>query len=596
MGSVYKMVRGELRFFIAVKIMHRDLAARPEFVKLFLEEARILKQVGHHENLVPIHDYATLSDGVPFIVMELLEGRSLGSALRAQGIAHKPLDRGAALKIVHEICAAVFELHSQGIVHRDLKPDNVFLLANGAVKVLDCGLAYKRIIDPRVPDAEQASTYEKGQGTPKYMAPEQVRGDEVSPQTDQYAIALILCEILLGRLPFNLPPGASVQQLMDAHVWLSPLPLSQFLDWVSPALSAAVLASLDKDPAKRLRSVFELQTRIYAEAERLRLGLPPELGTASDANITTPTPMTFEELGLHADAPHADPVNRTQPLLRKETMRMETAPTHPARGGMLWQASANAAELRPEAPVAPLAVAPVSPAPAAVHRTPDPRPWPSQHPVMGGPVPQPVVAVRREAAAQPTTEGQPFDARSSQPKMPRIPSNPDTSTAKSLSYEPAQADTDSHAMGRTLRRRVIIRAAVGVAGLALGGLLIVAAFHFGSSPARSAAAPAITSSAVQPVAPTAPAIVPSAATPPAPAAAARSSTAPVVPMPPAVIGSAPPPVADSPGAVPLPAPAAPPASSTARAAAQRPTPVKAKPKPAASDGSDDLFRPWSGGH
>ncbi|MGH7293327.1 MAG: serine/threonine-protein kinase, partial [Polyangiaceae bacterium] len=222
MGSVYKMVRGELEFVLAVKIMHRDLAELPPFVKLFLEEARILKQVGDHENLVRILDYAKLSDGVPFIVMELLEGRSLGSAMRAHALAHKPFDRSAALKIVHDICAGVFELHSQGIVHRDMKPDNVFLKEDGAVKILDCGLAYKRVIDPRAPDADQGTPFQKGavQGTPKYMAPEQARGEEVSPQSDTYSIALILAEMLLGRLPYDLPAGASQRQLMDAHLWL----------------------------------------------------------------------------------------------------------------------------------------------------------------------------------------------------------------------------------------------------------------------------------------------------------------------------------------------------------------------------------------
>ncbi len=93
MGSVYEAVRGELMFRVALKVIHRDLAARPEAVRMFLEEARILKQVGEHPNLVRILDYAKLSDGIPFIVMELLDGNSLGRYPFTRSLA----DRGIAL-------------------------------------------------------------------------------------------------------------------------------------------------------------------------------------------------------------------------------------------------------------------------------------------------------------------------------------------------------------------------------------------------------------------------------------------------------------------------------------------------------------------
>ncbi len=279
MGSVYEMVRGELEFRVAAKIMHRDLAARPEFVKMFLEEARILKQVGDHPNIVRILDYSKLADGTPFIVMELLQGQSLGGFTRLR--AGKPFEREAAFGIIGETLEGVFELHSQGIIHRDLKPDNIYLQLrhtagdDSAVKILDCGLAYKQ-------DRAQDSTV---QGTPRYMAPEQVRGLPVSPQTDIYAMGVILYEMLVGHLPFELK-SESTKDLLDAHLWKSPIQLSQFIPWLSPAANAVIMSALDKDPTKRPRSAFEFQSQLYLEADRLRKGLPPESGV--DANTTTP--------------------------------------------------------------------------------------------------------------------------------------------------------------------------------------------------------------------------------------------------------------------------------------------------------------------
>ncbi|MGH7297451.1 MAG: serine/threonine protein kinase, partial [Polyangiaceae bacterium] len=145
MGSVYQMVRGELRFEVAVKLLHMNLATQPQFVQLFLEEARILKQVGDHPNLPRILDFAKLPDGTPFIVMELLDGNSLGRIMRSE--PGKKFDRDVAFRIIDQVLAGVFELHSQGIIHRDLKPDNIFLERRAkagpgaAVKILDCGLA-----------------------------------------------------------------------------------------------------------------------------------------------------------------------------------------------------------------------------------------------------------------------------------------------------------------------------------------------------------------------------------------------------------------------------------------------------------------------
>lgn len=561
MGSVYEMVRGELEFRIAVKIMHRDLAMRPEFVRMFLDEARILKQVGDHPNIVRILDYSKLADGTPFIVMELLEGQSLGGVARMR--AGKPFEREAAFGIIGETLEGVFELHSQGIIHRDLKPDNIYLQLrhtagdDSAVKILDCGLAYKQ-------DRAHEGTL---QGTPRYMAPEQVRCERVSPQTDIYAIALILCEMLLGRLPFELK-SQSVKDLLDAHLWTAPLPLSQFLPWLSPAANAVIMSALDKDPTKRPRSAFELQSRLYLEADRLQKGLPPEVAT--DANTTTPDPMDFSASALSAGGrAQGDP---TLPMpVKKTTLRMDTAPTHPAAPPADVGRGPSQAPPAWSPPVAAARPAPPS-APVPVHRTPDPRPggvgWSQPSVYLSGPPPSALPM----ALAAPILRVESRESASSS----------DTGTARSVPHEPV-GEEPGYDVRRELRRRALIRRTVLISAFAVGAFVAVATLRLASQPAASVAVSPATIAPALPAIPSAqPIPVPIA---PAPPSVASTPTLPAASDAPATTPPSSGRAAKPPAAV----VATKPVPSVARTAAPRP--AAARPKPAATDGSDELFRP-----
>ena len=190
MGSVWRAVDLRLGRPVAVKVLDGD-ADRATLERLD-REARIVARLAH-PNIVGVHDLIVDGDGgVPYLVMELIEGDDL-QGLLAQG----PLDIPAALEIAIQICAALEEAHAAGIVHRDIKPDNVLLAPNGIVKVCDFGLAG----DPahQVNEGRHAAVV----GTCDYMAPEQAAGGPVDARTDLYALGCVLFAMLTGRPPFT---------------------------------------------------------------------------------------------------------------------------------------------------------------------------------------------------------------------------------------------------------------------------------------------------------------------------------------------------------------------------------------------------------
>jgi serine/threonine-protein kinase len=489
----------------------------------------------------------------------------------------KPFDRDVTFRIADQILNGVFELHSQGIVHRDLKPDNVFLQrrqtagSDAAVKILDCGLAFK---DTTKNDGQL-------QGTPKYMSPEQCRGELVSAQTDIYAIALIICEMLLGRLPFDVK-REGVKEWMEAHQWMTPTALADHLDWISPATSDLILSALAKDPNKRPRSALEFQKKLFLEARRLRDGLPPEI--SSDANITTPTPMDFS-----AEAVSVDGLNDTERLTaepphpaRKETLRMEVAPTHPAVGNV-WQPALQADYGAAGAD----SFAVASPVPAVappLHRTPDPRLAPS--PVAASvPItpPQPAgpLAVDIRAAPWPSVAAQ-SNYTAARASVLRTSTS---GTAQSVTHD--RPDEPSVEMRRDIRRKVLIRSTVLMSGLTLCGALVMAVVRVVSVPPARPTAPTA-SVVIAPTMPPPPSTVPTitATAPTAPSTTAATN--------PSVTAAPPPAVGNGPAAVAATA-TSPPLATTAAPSPSRTQPVvrgtsPARPKSTTADGFQELWR------
>jgi serine/threonine protein kinase len=237
---------------VAVKLMTparaRDAAARQRFIR----EARAAFQLSS-EHVTRLLDVGELGDGTPFLVMEYLVGSTLEQVLLREG--RPEIDVG--VDWVLQALEGVAEAHRKGFVHRDLKPENLFLCERGdqmpLVKVLDFGAVKDLGTNTRL--TRTGSTM----GSPAYMAPEQVRADEIDPRADVWALGVTLYEILTGHMPFF---ADSVMHTLAAVLRDEPVPPRVHRPSIPPELEAVVMATLSKDPAGRPASATELRAAL----------------------------------------------------------------------------------------------------------------------------------------------------------------------------------------------------------------------------------------------------------------------------------------------------------------------------------------------
>ncbi len=202
MGSVYKASQPAMNRTVAIKILHPKLAGRKDLTSRFRREARAMSQLTH-PNTVKVFMYGELEeDGSLYIVMEMLEGRNLNQTVRKEG----PMAAERAIPVLIQVCGALQEAHDLGIVHRDLKPENIFLCRQGGLvdypKVLDFGLA--KVTERQMQPGSVILTQEGMVfGTPEFMSPEQAQGKTLDARSDIYSLAVILYEVLTGKLPFS---------------------------------------------------------------------------------------------------------------------------------------------------------------------------------------------------------------------------------------------------------------------------------------------------------------------------------------------------------------------------------------------------------
>ncbi len=270
MGTVYLAEHPFIGRKAAIKVLRSEFAEDANVVERFMNEARAANAI-RHPHIIDIIDVGRLPSGLPYLMMEYLDGESLAQRLAT---AHR-MEISDAVHIVAQVAGALAAAHTKGIVHRDLKPDNLFLTADESapgrerLKVLDFGIAKLR--------GELSGSAAKTQtgslmGTPPYMSPEQCRGlpEDIDHRTDIYALGIILYEMLCGAPPFV---SSGWGELVLMHVTQPPRPPRDLRPDLPEAIESVVLKALAKNPADRFQSMGDLQTA-------LRAGQNPGYGSA----------------------------------------------------------------------------------------------------------------------------------------------------------------------------------------------------------------------------------------------------------------------------------------------------------------------------
>ena len=277
MGVVYRARHVLIDRIVAVKLIRPDLRGETHLRAWMLREARAANRVDH-AHIIDIHDIGETGESELYLVMEYLVGTSLSSELARGSMA---LGRG--VDILEQMCAALARAHDLGVVHRDLKSDNILLTTRGGrkdfVKILDFGLAHLAM-DPRL--APKGAVF----GTPEYMAPEQARGEEATPQSDLYALGVLFFEMLTGQLPFRSDDRETLLEMQRTAI--APRPRSIKPD-VLPAAESIVVRLLEKDRRKRFQDAHHL----HEELKTLQRSLPNtpwDIATSDNAAPPPPPP------------------------------------------------------------------------------------------------------------------------------------------------------------------------------------------------------------------------------------------------------------------------------------------------------------------
>lgn len=244
MGDVYAGRHPVIGKQVAVKVIKRPLAASSEAAERFIREARAVNRVDH-ANVLDVFACGRLDDGRPYLVMDLLEGESLGQRIRRDGA----LPAAAVLEILGPVCGALAAAHDEGVIHRDLKPDNVFLARGNRVFVLDFGIA--KMLGEATAETAPGTLTGEGVwlGTPAYMSPEQWTAEGASARSDIYALGAMLYEMLTGRVPYQ---ARSVPAMMEKHFHAEVPPLTTSRgDRLPASWQEVVRRAMAKNPADR---------------------------------------------------------------------------------------------------------------------------------------------------------------------------------------------------------------------------------------------------------------------------------------------------------------------------------------------------------
>jgi serine/threonine protein kinase len=288
MGVVFQAIHPGIGKRVALKVIHPELSTNEEMLSRFFNEARAVTQIGHH-NIVDVQDFGQTPDGDSFIVMELLEGRSLAAAMSSLSGA-VPLER--SLHIARQIADGIEAAHARGIIHRDLKPDNIILISRAGdpdfVKILDFGLA--KLTGP----STMSFKTKTGSllGTPHYMSPEQAEGKKIDHRVDVYGLGCILFQLVTGRVPF---PGEGFGEVLVKQLREPPPLPSRLNPLVPPSVEKIILHALAKKPEFRFPTMEAFKNALDNPAKFQR-----QIESADAINATPSEPMPAPVLPANA--------------------------------------------------------------------------------------------------------------------------------------------------------------------------------------------------------------------------------------------------------------------------------------------------------
>ncbi|MGC4091511.1 MAG: serine/threonine-protein kinase [Polyangiaceae bacterium] len=360
MARVYRAVHEGLRRQVALKVLINGFAKDPEGRERFVREARIAAAI-KHPNVVNIFDVG-VQDEIPFLVMEMLDGTDLEALL----VTRRVLDEASIVDIMVPVVAGLTAVHEAGVVHRDLKPGNIFL-ANGRYsefepKLLDFGISKAR-------DVEHIRLTSDGQmmGTPFYMAPEGLRGEEMTPQSDQYSLGVVMYECATGHPPFN---AATLQELVQLITLGTHTPSNLQNPLLSKRLARIISRAMALEPGDRFTDLREMGRELLLLAgQRTRITwglsfgeprLPAEIGTRTHVlqrqreAAVEPVPAQRRKIAWIAFAPLLLLALIALVIVRNERQRAES------EGG----ATQSVRAAKPEAPLPQPPPGPAAAAPA----------------------------------------------------------------------------------------------------------------------------------------------------------------------------------------------------------------------------------------
>ncbi len=539
MGAVYvgEQALGQHSRKVAIKTLHQHLSRDQKIRERFQREVGTLATL-EHPNTVQVYDFGTTEDGVLYIVMEFVLGRSIASVLEKDG----PMTADRVETILQQICGSLAEAHGKGIIHRDLKPDNIILTDRAGqkdfVKVLDFGIA-KRSGEA---DRNEAKLTQQGMvlGTPPYMSPEQFTGQPLDARSDIYSLAVMAYEMLTGVLPFD---AKNAFEWATLHMTAAPKPIE-----VSPngaalpeSMRGAIMRALSKNKEQRFDSITEFHDRFAGIIAASPAEAAQRVATANHRSVASP--------------------------MRAGTAGMAGAPAHDVAAAAVSAVAAPfvAPSPSPAAPVPAFVAAPAVASPEPLKgKTQIGEPLafpPGEAPFAASPAAPPFTPAGGTANGPPMNASHAAQVASPYGAPPPVQASPYAAQQASVPMNRGRGDDRDE---RSSRAPLI--AVLGVVAVLSIGLVAWGAGAFGS---RSSSSPAVQpldlGTAAPPVVVTPPATDP--ASPPAPATVAP-------PLNPAVTPPAAPPKGPPkpPGPNPTPAPPKPPGPTPPGPTPPGPTP------------------------